>query len=118
MAADLVPGLYDQLVTEELKRLLDGLALASVDIASPDSADAHVAVAAYLRQVVERALRAIPDEYRLTRQAELCNALLTWLRDGRAEESFGSGEALVVPLALLREIKALRQGTAFASATP
>jgi hypothetical protein len=51
VANDPVPGLYEQLVTEGLTRLL--------------------AVAEHLQRIIERALRTIPEEERLTRQAEL-----------------------------------------------
>src|SRR5437762_10101496 len=48
---DPVPGLYEQLVTEELKRLLAGLEPARVDLKPVHVADAHVAVADYLRRI-------------------------------------------------------------------
>ena len=70
-----------------------------VDVATPDAADTHVAVSEHLRRIIERALRAVPEEERLTRQAELCNAILAWLRDERSVESVNPGEALVGPLA-------------------
>ena len=107
VAVDPVPGLYEQLVTEELRRLLDGLEPARFDLKPLHSADAHFAVAEHLRRILERALRAVPEEERLTRQPELCNAVLTWLRDGQAVEAVNADEALVVPLTVLREIRAL-----------
>ena len=70
MPSDPVSGLYEQLVTVELKRLLETLEPIRVDTRSPDAADAHVAVAEHLRRIVERALRAVPEAERLTRQAE------------------------------------------------
>jgi hypothetical protein len=71
-----ISGLYEQLVTVELKRLLGTLAPARVDIGSPDAADAHVAVAEHLWRMLERALRAVPKAEWLTGQAEVCNAVL------------------------------------------
>ena len=79
MASDPVAGLYEQLVTAELRRLLDRLDTARLDVTGADAADAHVAVAEHVRRIVERAFRSIPEEQRLTRQAELCNALLRWM---------------------------------------
>ena len=118
MSIDLVPGLYERLVTEELKRLLDDLDPARVDFGNLDAADAHVAIAEHVRRIIERALRAIPEEERLARQAGLCNALLTWLQQGPAPESVSPGEALAIPLAVLREIKALGRGAAFSETKP
>ena len=82
-----IPGLYEQLLTVELQRLLSALEAGRADVGSPDAADAHVAVADHLRRILERALHAVPEDERLTRQAELCNAVLEWLRDGQASES-------------------------------
>jgi HKD family nuclease len=112
-----VSGLYERLVTEELRRLLAGLDPARIDLAPPDDGDSHVAVAEHLRRIIERALRAVPEEDRLTRQAQLCNAVLEWLRGGQGE-SIGPGESLVVPLELLREVRTLSRAGAFSPATP
>ena len=117
MADEPVPGLYEQLVTEELTRLLARLAPAQVAQSGLHVADAHLAVAGHLRRVLERVLRAIPEDERLARQAELSNALLTWLREVSGAESVTADDALAVPLSLLREIKALDRGTAFARDT-
>jgi superfamily II DNA or RNA helicase/HKD family nuclease len=113
-----VAGLYERLVTEELRRLLAGLDPTRVGLASPDAADSHVGVAEHLRGIIERALRAIPEEDRSSRQAQLCNAVLKWLREGQAAESVSPGEALVVPLQVLDEVRALNRGGAFSQATP
>jgi len=115
--ANPVPGLYEQLVTEELTRLLAALDPDRVAVEGADTADAHLAVAEHLRRILERALRAIPEDDRATRQAELCNAVLSRLRQGPAVESVGPGESLTVPLAVLREIKALDRGAAFSQST-
>jgi hypothetical protein len=47
-------GLYERLVTEELRRLLAHLEPARVHVASPDAADTHVAVADHLRRTIQR----------------------------------------------------------------
>mgnify|MGYP003382201358 CR=1 FL=1 len=105
-----VPGLYDRLITDELSRLLERLDPSRVAKESPDPAEAHIAVAEHVRQIIERVLRAIPEEQRLERQATLCNALLKWLRDGDADDDAGGAVDLVVPLSVLREIRALGRG--------
>ena len=117
MADEPVPGLYEQLVTEELTRLLARLAPAQVAQSGLHVADAHLAVAGHLRRVLERVLRAIPEDERLARQAELSNALLAWLREASGADSVTADDALAVPLSLLREIKALDRGAAFARDT-
>jgi hypothetical protein len=58
------------------------------------------------------------EDDRLTRQAQLCNAVLEWLRKGQAVESVSPGEALVVPLDVLRDVRALSRGAAFSASTP
>ena len=105
-----VPGLYDRLITDELSRLLERLDPSRVAKEAPDPAEAHIAVAEHARQLIERVLRAIPEEQRLERQATLCNALLKWLRDGDADDDAGGATDLVVPLSVLREIRALGRG--------
>ena len=61
-----VQGLYEKLITEELERLLAELEPAQVARGSLDAADAHVAVAEYLRRIIERALCSFPEDDRLT----------------------------------------------------
>ena len=111
-----VPGLYEQLVTEELRRLLAALQPNQVTVENPDAEDSHRALADYLHRIIERALRGIPDEERLARQTELCNALIAWLRAGPVRESVDEGDALAVPLKVLREVKNLARGAAFGAA--
>ena len=119
MASKPVSGLYEQLVTVELQRLLHELDSGRVATAAPDVADAHVAVAEHVRRVIERALRAVPEAERPRRQAELCNAVLAWLReDGQASEVAPPGEDLVVPLEVLREVRAIGRGAALSGPTP
>ena len=88
MPSDPVSGLYEQLVTVELKRLLGALEPSRVDVESPMPPTPTSPSRSTLRRIIERALRAVPEDERLTRQAELCNAVLVWLRDeGQAAES-------------------------------
>jgi superfamily II DNA or RNA helicase/HKD family nuclease len=115
---DSVPGLYERLVTQELKRLLESLNPAQVALDGPDAADAHVAISDHLRRIIERVLRAIPEEERLTRQAQLCNALISWLHHEAAHGSVSPTDALAVPVEILREIKSTGRGAAFVPSTP
>jgi hypothetical protein len=89
-----------------------------VDIGSPDAADVHVAVAAHLGRIIERALRAIPEAERPSGQAELCNAVLEWLRQQEQSEPAPIEEDLVIPLEVLGEIRAHGRGAAFSQAPP
>ena len=71
-----IAGLYEQLLTVELRRLLTALGPGRAEVGSPDPGDAHTAAAEYMRRLPERTLDAVPEDERLTRQAEICNALL------------------------------------------
>jgi hypothetical protein len=85
--SELIPGLYEQLLTVELQRLVLALEACRADVGSPGLADAHIAVADHLRRLLERALHAVPEDERLTRLAEICNALLAYLRDEQRSAS-------------------------------
>jgi len=78
----------------------------------------HIAVADHLRRLLERVLYAVPEDERLTRHAEICNALLAWLSEEQRSDSVESGDALVVPVTVLREIRALPRGAALSGTTP
>src|SRR5437879_4737149 len=117
MDKDPIPGLYEQLVTQDLKRLLKSLKTGQVTLDGPDIADAYVAMSEHLRRIIEHTLRAIPEEDRLIRQAELCNELISWLQKGSARESTTPGEALIVPVEVLREIKSIDRVAAFSQST-
>lgn len=116
--ADLIPGLYERLLTVELQRLVSELDSRRAEVSPPDAADAHTTVAEHLRGIIERALQTVPEDERLTRQAEICNALLEWLKDEQRSTSVDVEDALVVPLAVLREVRSFGRGTAFANLTP
>lgn len=115
---ELIPGPYERLLTVELRRLVSTLDAGRAEVGSPDAADAHTAVAGYLRGIIERALHAVPEDERLTRQAEISNALLEWLKDEQRSASVEPEDALVVPLTVLREVRALARGAALSGTTP
>ena len=54
------PGIYEQLVTEELSRLLRGLDDDLVSREPLDPADSHEVLARHLATLVTRALRSVP----------------------------------------------------------
>lgn len=112
MPPDPVVGLYDQLVSEELRRILAEIEPSRIVTEPPDAADAPTAIAEYLRRIIERALRATPEKDRAARQADLCNALLSWLRQGAVADVVGAEEALALPMSILREVKAVGRGAA------
>ena len=114
---ELIPGLYERLLTVELRRLVSTLQVGQAEVSPPDAADAHTAVADHLRRIIEGALHAVPEDERLTRQAEICNALLACLKDEQPSATIESEHALVVPLAVLREVRALSRGAALATPT-
>jgi hypothetical protein len=60
----------------------------------------------------------LPEDERLRRQAEICNALLKWLRDEQRSALVDPDDALVVPLTVLREVRALTRGAALSGTTP
>src|SRR5687768_14814593 len=105
--ADLITGLYARLVTEALSRLFTTANREAITVESADPADAHVLVADHVREILQRTLRSIPEEERLQRQAELCNELITWLRDAHHSDPVSGDDALVVPLQVLREVRSL-----------
>ena len=118
MTTDLKLGLYEQLVTRELEdvlRAVDQTRLA-IDRAQLDPADAHVALARHLHQVLERVLKALPEHERLNQQLLLCNAILDRLREvAPPAASPEPGELVASPPAELRavhQVAALPAGTA------
>ena len=99
-------------------RLLAGLRPAQIAQSGLDAADAHVAVADHLRRLLERVLRAIPEDERLARQVDISNALIAWIGSAIGVDPGNPDDKLVVPLAMLREVKPIGRGAAFARDTP
>jgi superfamily II DNA or RNA helicase/HKD family nuclease len=110
--------LYEQLITRGFNELLSAVNSSAVVRDRPDPGDTHIAVANHIRQVVERALRAIPEDQRLARQAELCNAVLEWFGQTVGADSATAADELIVPLEVLREVRKLDRGSAFTTDTP
>jgi hypothetical protein len=57
-----------------------------------------------LRRLLERALHAVPEDERLRRQAEICNALLEWLRGEQRSALVASDDALRPALENYRQV--------------
>ena len=120
----LPPGLYERLVTLELRKSLSLLKSEQMTFGEADEGDAYVLIAEHLRRIFERTLRSLPESDRISKQAELCNKVLSWIHeqmsgdpavgDESSKTELGLAEALSIPVEILREIKAVDRGAAFA----
>src|SRR5436309_88083 len=74
---DLPPGIYEQIVTDELQRRLRVLDPALVDRGPLDPGDAHEVLARHLAELARRALRSVTgaDAAALVRQVDLANQI-------------------------------------------
>lgn len=105
--ADQLPdGLYERLVTRALneKLLRFDPARTRVERQVLDQAEAPATLARHVERVFARALRGLPEDERLARQAELANALLAILKD--VDRDVG-GEEVALPPEELRTIQNL-----------
>jgi superfamily II DNA or RNA helicase len=75
--ADLTPGIYERLVTNQLQLRLAELDAAFVDRGPLDPADAHEILARHIAALTRRALRSVPgdDAAALARQVALANQI-------------------------------------------
>lgn len=82
MARKLADGVYQAVVTAELQHAIetDG-ARRAIEVAAMPEAEAHVALARFVRAEIERALGDLRGEDRVARQVELVNDLLSLLID-------------------------------------
>src|SRR5579862_3377356 len=74
---DLTPGIYEQLVTNELQRRLESVDPSLVDRGPLDVGDAHEILARHLAILARRALLSVPgaDSEALARQVVLANQI-------------------------------------------
>lgn len=99
MADDLAFGLYERLITADLKaRLLQfGPDVARIKTRAIDPAEADATLARHVEAIVARALRSLPAQQRELAQAAVANEIIKGLGAG--------GELLEVPVEQLRSIQ-------------
>ena len=97
---DLPFGLYERLVTASLKARLLQFDPTDTRISTQglDPAEAHATLARHVEDVVARALRGVPQEDRLAKQAEVANEIIRLLD--------GDADLIEVPSEQLRAIQA------------
>ncbi len=93
--ADLIPGSYERLITEDLRAHLDELAgRVRVEVQPLSTADASDRIAWHVSQQVERALLAVSDERRVAVGLQVARALVERLSElTRAAGTEGNGSA-------------------------
>lgn len=86
--SNLKEGLYDQLVTCQIRQLLDSPDLAGLKSATEEieESDCPEYLARHLVRQIKSALRALPAEARKQRQTELANALLEFVQAQSRDE--------------------------------
>lgn len=101
MPDDLPFGLYDRLITTNLKaRLLEfGPETARVKKRAVDPAAAHLTLARHIQVIVARALRSLPADQRESAQAAVTNDIIKGLG--------ADGELLEVPMEQLQSVQAV-----------
>ncbi|MCC7043453.1 MAG: DUF3427 domain-containing protein [Acidobacteria bacterium] len=116
MTQPLAPGLYERLITRELRRAIGAEGADNCRIDELPVEDGYVLVAEHLRRVIARALQAVSGRERVARQAELTNALIEWLQTKAETDAVdGQEDSLELPAEVLREV---RRGLAFAPILP
>src|SRR6202021_3303201 len=80
--SELKEGLYDQLVTRQVRNSLDRQVTPGLEslVEALDDADYPDYLARHLARQIKAALRAVPAEDRNQRQIELANSLLDFMR--------------------------------------
>ncbi|HEX9162381.1 MAG TPA: DUF3427 domain-containing protein [Thermoanaerobaculia bacterium] len=70
-------GLYDLLVTQAIRREIEQLGSdRRADVEPLEPADSHLVLSRYIAAIVREALRAVPENERADRQAEICNEIV------------------------------------------
>ncbi|MDI3282592.1 DEAD/DEAH box helicase [Polyangium sp. 15x6] len=97
------PGLYDQILTDALRRAVEaeGLLLSKVAL---DPTEAHEQLARALSGLLRRALYAVPEEKRPALQVRVANEMIAWLSE-RLQEPSLLRETLDSEGAVLEEIR-------------
>ena len=81
---ELVPGLYESVVTDRLSGALTSVPDELVSLDDLDPADGDVLIARHVAGVVLQLLRSVPDADRPGRQVELANAILSLIATAAA----------------------------------
>jgi superfamily II DNA or RNA helicase/HKD family nuclease len=108
---DLPRGLYERLITRSLAaRLLRFDPTRTRVVREPlEPAEAHSTLARHFQGVVARTLRGLPEDERISRQAEITNRLVRALI-GLGEGSQDDGDAVEIPPEELRAIREIAGG--------
>lgn len=105
MTEQLKPGLYDLLLTRELRELAQRVVAERLhpDIQALDSEAAPELLTRYLASLFRRALRSVdPDD--ATKQAELVNRVIELLLEGAPEGGIETGDSIAMPPEVLRAV--------------
>ena len=104
MAEELVPGLYERLITSELRELLREASVKWDSQSRPlDAADSYLAFVRHLASLLVRALRSVQDEQR---QAEIVNRVIAVLRDEVPRAFAATNDDVASPPELLLAVAA------------
>ena len=108
-SGELVEGVYEHLVTEQLERALGTATHLERVLETVDDADAHVLLARHLGREIERALDLLPSEQRAEHARALSAKLLEFLADQLKPEA---AEVLREqrPVAPARRLLAIHRG--------
>lgn len=111
--ADLTEGLYEAVLTAELR---DSLAKVK-DALLPSQAALHLdesslVLATYLHDRIRRALTALPAEDKLEKQVKLTNAVLEILSEGSPKSGIDQTDLISTPHELLRALTRVSQNLA------
>jgi superfamily II DNA or RNA helicase/HKD family nuclease len=95
---ELPKGLYEQLISQRLWDALQRLSPTAerFQLGALNPSDSYRELSRYVAAVVERVLKSLPESNRIERQVDVCNAVLTMLRDAYGS-AVPSNEAIRTP---------------------
>lgn len=85
----LKPGLYEQLINTLIDGALKNLPVEHYKQVTEkiDAVEAHIILSKYLQKITQKSLRSLRAENRLEKQVELCNKIVSLLRESSEDES-------------------------------
>lgn len=105
--SQLVPGLYEQVVTRHLSQLLAGVDDDCKDLRAIDKAEASTVLAQYLSEIIRKGLARVGEGSKdgLEKQVSLSNRIVQVLQDtvGETEEDLRVDEASQQLMAILKD---------------